>query len=110
MVPESGVSWPSSSFRNVDLPAPLGPIRPTRSPSEMPIEMRSNKRRAPCDLLMAWQLRINAMNPTKMMVRTSYNVGEVSRSNVWTTKNDRLGGHAREWEPACGRRLKLQTP
>ena len=107
MVPESGASWPSSSFRKVDLPAPLGPIRPTRSPSEMPIEMRSNKSRAPCDLLMAWQLRINAMNPPKRMLRASYNVYEVSASNVWTTRNDQFGGHTREWEPASGRRLKL---
>src|SRR5271157_3712898 len=47
MEPESGSSWPARIRSRVDFPAPLGPIRPSRSPSEMPSEMFSNNVRAP---------------------------------------------------------------
>ena len=46
-LPESGSSIPARIFTSVDLPEPLGPIRPMRSPSEMVSEMFSNNGRAP---------------------------------------------------------------
>ena len=42
-MPESGSSCPARISSSVDLPEPFGPMRPRRSPSEMPSEMFSNR-------------------------------------------------------------------
>ncbi len=41
-VPRCGVSSPVSSFMNVDLPAPFGPVRPYRRPA-MKVVLTSSK-------------------------------------------------------------------
>ena len=41
-VPASGASVPAIAFSSVDLPAPLGPRRPMRSPARMPKVSRSS--------------------------------------------------------------------
>src|SRR5450432_611101 len=46
-VPESGSSRPARILSSVDLPAPFGPMRPRRSPSEIPSEMFSKSTREP---------------------------------------------------------------
>ena len=46
-VPESGSRRPLKILSSVDLPEPLGPISPSRSPSEMPSEIFSNRIREP---------------------------------------------------------------
>ena len=61
MEPESGSSWPERIRSRVDFPAPLGPIRPRRSPSEMPSEMFSNNGREPKVLEREVQLSSRAI-------------------------------------------------
>src|ERR1035437_4267231 len=61
VAPESGSSWPERIRSRVDLPAPLGPIRPSRSPSEMPSEMFSNSTREPKVLEREVQLSSRAI-------------------------------------------------
>ena len=55
-VPLSGSSTPARIFSKVDFPAPLGPIRPTRSPSHKPKESPVKRTCAPKALLIASQL------------------------------------------------------
>src|SRR5947199_6593292 len=45
--PASGSSSPARIFKSVDLPEPLGPTSPTRSPSKRPNVRFSNSGRAP---------------------------------------------------------------
>src|SRR5580658_4366246 len=45
--PASVSSSPARTFNNVDLPAPFGPIKPIRSPSETVNEISSNRGTAP---------------------------------------------------------------
>jgi len=56
MEPESGSSRPARICSSVDLPAPLGPINPNRSPSEMPSAIFSKRTREPKLLESAVQL------------------------------------------------------
>ena len=49
-MPVSGSSKPAMIFSSVDLPEPFGPINPSRSPSEMCMEMLENSGAAPNDL------------------------------------------------------------
>src|SRR6478672_10449637 len=46
---------------SVDLPDPFGPIRPTRSPSEIETEISSNSGFAPNEAVRDWQLKSNGM-------------------------------------------------
>ena len=47
MVPLSGVSRPSSRLSRVDLPQPLGPMMPMRSPRRMVVEIADDRVFAP---------------------------------------------------------------
>src|SRR5260370_30456914 len=59
--PESGGRTPARTSRSVDLPEPLGPINPRRSPSEIDSERSSNKRFAPNEAVNAWELSRRGM-------------------------------------------------
>src|SRR5438445_8668485 len=63
-LPESASSWPARIRSSVDFPAPLGPIKPSRSPSEIPNEMFSNSMREPKLLEMEVQLSISGIYST----------------------------------------------
>ncbi len=54
--PESVSTWPARMRSNVDLPEPLGPIRPMRSPSEMVNETFWKSGLAPKDFVISWAL------------------------------------------------------
>src|SRR5687768_17353233 len=56
MVPASGDSSPAMIFSSVVLPAPFGPIKPTRSPSPIVRDTFSNSIRTPNVLPADWQL------------------------------------------------------
>src|ERR1035438_1499598 len=60
--PESGSSRPARICSSVDLPAPLGPISPSRSPSEIPSEIFSKSTREPKLLASAVQLARSGIN------------------------------------------------
>src|SRR5207247_3679573 len=66
-VPPSGVSSPASIRSSVDLPAPLGPISPTRAPSFISSEAPSRICRPPKDLTTSLSWTATAMRPVSLL-------------------------------------------
>src|ERR1035438_3360840 len=93
--PESGSSRPAIICSSVDLPAPFGPMSPSRSPSEIPSEIFSKSTREPKLLESEVQLTrsgINGDRETKISTRRSGGAEKIerdaARSSASSTQSD----------------------
>ncbi len=73
-------AWPERIFSRVDLPEPLGPISPSRSPSEMPREIPVKSRREPKDLEMEAQLSRRAIG--RILIAETRSTREKARMEI----------------------------
>ena len=68
-VPDDGGSRPARIFSSVDLPEPLGPTRPTWSPSKTPSARPSKSGAAPKALESSWQETSSSANAVRLDAR-----------------------------------------
>src|ERR1035441_867702 len=96
--PESGSSRPARIRSSVDLPAPLGPMSPSRSPSEIPSEIFSKSAREPKLLESEAQLARSDIN------------GDRSANSPSRPRPYRRGGYATHPRKPAFLRLSRSVP